>query len=143
MELTIRTLEPGDFRRGFLETLDGLSPTRLTPEEAEAVLADPRRAHTTTWVALLGGRVVGTVSLIVEKKFIHQGGLVGHIEDVAVHAEFRRRGIGSRLVAHATRGAVRLGCYKVVLNCHDPVQPFYRRLGYRRHDYGLRLDVGD
>lgn len=141
MELVIRILEPADIHRGFLETLSALSPPGLTPDEAEALLHDPLRANTTTWVALADGRVAGTVSLVLERKFTHRGGLVGHIEDVAVHPEFRHGRVGSRLVAHATKEAVRLGCYKVVLNCHDAVQSFYCRLGFRQHDYGMRLDV--
>jgi glucosamine-phosphate N-acetyltransferase len=141
MDIHIRELEAPDFRRGFLETLGGLAEIGLTPEEAEAVWRSPQRSHTTTWVAVYGDRVVGTATLIVEQKFIHRGGLVGHIEDVAVHRDFRRCGIGSRLVGHATEQAVIKGCYKVILNCHDPVQPFYRQLGYYRHDYGMRYDA--
>ena len=40
----------------------------------------------------------GNVALLLEKKFIHSGGYIGHIEDVAVHPEFQGHGIGKALI---------------------------------------------
>ena len=141
MHLHIRPLEVNDFYRGFLETLAAVAPVGLTPGEAEAIWHDPERQAVRTFVALDGDRVVGTVSLLVERKFIHRGGRVGHIEEVAVHPDYRGRQIGSRLVEHATEEGVRLGCYKVILNCKENLQEFYGQLGYRRHDCGMRYDA--
>ena len=84
--------------------------------------------------------MVGTASLIVEQKFIHGGGLVGHIEDVAVHKDHWRKGIGTAMVDQLTKLASSMRCYKVILNCFDEFVPFYTRIGYRRHDSGLRFD---
>jgi glucosamine-phosphate N-acetyltransferase len=83
---------------------------------------------------------VGTATLLVEQKFIHHGGKVGHIEDVAVHRDRQLRGIGTRLVKHATEEARKLGCYKVILDCFERLAPFYARLGYRTFNVGMRND---
>lgn len=141
MALLIRELQQADFRRGFLETLGHLAPVDLTPAQAEAIWAGPGRGQMMTWVAELAGRVVGTVTLILEQKFIHAGGVIGHIEDVAVHPEAQGTGVGSQLVQHATNEGVRRGCYKVILNCRESVRPFYEKLGFRQHDFGMRFDA--
>jgi glucosamine-phosphate N-acetyltransferase len=138
--LLIRALQTGDFSNGFLETLGSLAPVDLTPEEAVAIWNKRSTAGIHTVVAEIDGRVAGTASLIVEQKYIHRGGLVGHIEDVAVHSDHLRKGVGSALVEHLTQHACALGCYKVILNCRDRLIPFYNQIGYRRHDSGLRFD---
>jgi glucosamine-phosphate N-acetyltransferase len=140
-DLTIRDLDVADLENGFLETLAFLSEVNLTPQEARPLLEDRCRAGVQTFVAVRGGRVVGTASLVAERKFIHAGGRVGHVEDVAVHRDFQRRGIGTKLVVHAVKRAQALGCYKVILDCFGPVAPFYSRLGFREFNRGLRLDL--
>jgi glucosamine-phosphate N-acetyltransferase len=138
--MRIRALEPADFNRGFFETLGSLAPVDLTPEEAVAILQQRSAVGIHTVVAESDGQIVGTASLIVERKYIHRGGLVGHIEDVSVHSDHWRQGIGTALVERLTRLASSLRCYKVILNCRDHLIPFYSRLGYHRHDSGLRCD---
>jgi glucosamine-phosphate N-acetyltransferase len=129
-----------DLAHGFLEALGSLAEVDLTPVQAALVLQDRARAGVRTFVARDGNRVVGTATLMIEHKFIHRGGKAGHIEDVAVHADVQGRGVGAALVQHAVAEAKRLGCYKVILNCSERVLPFYSRLGFRRHDHGMRLD---
>jgi glucosamine-phosphate N-acetyltransferase len=140
-DLVIRDLDPADLGNGFLETLGFLSAVNLTPENARPVLAEQGRAGVLTFVAVSAGRVVGTASLVAERKFIHAGGRVGHVEDVAVHRDFQRRGIGTKLVVHAVKRAQAMGSYKVILDCFGPIAQFYARLGFREFNRGLRLDL--
>jgi glucosamine-phosphate N-acetyltransferase len=144
MDFEIRELLPSDLSRGFLEALANLAEVGLSPTQAEEVLRERQRSGIRTYVAWdpAAKEIVGTVTVIVERKFIHRGGKVGHIEDVAVRRGFRGKGLGAELVRHATSEARRLGCYKVILNCFDQLAPFYSSLGYRRHDIGMRIDLG-
>ena len=73
--------------------------------------------------------------------FIHAGGWVGHIEDVAVHRDHQKKGIGAALIRHAVDEARKLGCYKVILSCFEDRVAFYEGLGFRPHDVGLRIDL--
>jgi glucosamine-phosphate N-acetyltransferase len=141
MDVEIAELEERDLTAGFLESLASLSEVGLTPAEAIALVRERAQQGVKTYVARIDGRVVGTASLLVERKFIHRGGKVGHIEDVAVHRDTQHRGIGTRLVAHATDEARKLGCYKVILDCFDRLTPFYGRLGYRVFNVGMRIDL--
>jgi glucosamine-phosphate N-acetyltransferase len=144
MEFEIRELQPPDLSRCLLETLASLAEVDLTGQQAEEVLRERQRTGVHTYVALdpASHEVVGTITLLIERKFIHRGGKVGHIEDVAVRRGFRGKGLGAELVRHATSEARRHGCYKVILNCFEQLAPFYASLGYRQHDVGMRIDLG-
>jgi glucosamine-phosphate N-acetyltransferase len=141
-EMRIGELTEADLANGVLEALSSLAEVGLSAAEAGAVFHERQKAGVHTFVARApDGRVAGTATLLVEPKFIHQGGRAGHIEDVAVHPDFQKKGIGAALVRHATEEARKLGCYKVLLNCFDRFAPFYERVGFRRHDLGLRHDL--
>ncbi len=42
--------------------------------------------------------IVGSITAIIEQKFIHNGGKICHIEDVVTRKGFEKLGIGSQLV---------------------------------------------
>jgi glucosamine-phosphate N-acetyltransferase len=140
LDVTVRELAESDLDHGFLDALAALSEVRLTAAEARSVYSE-LAPNLRTYVAVWQGKVVGTTRLLVERKFIHGGGLVGHVEDVAVAAPYQHQGIGTALVRHAVSEAKRLGCYKVILDSFDDLTPFYERLGFRPYNRGLRLDL--
>lgn len=138
--IEVRSLRDDDFENGFLESLAALTNVNLSVEAARSVLSTLPN-HVRTFVAERDGKVVGAATLLIERKFIHGGGQVGHIEDVAVHRNHQRQGIGTALINHATAVARNAGCYKVILDCFDDLVPFYERMGFRPFNRGLRLDL--
>lgn len=57
----------------------------------------------------------------------------GWLYSVAVHADYRRHGLGSSLVRHAEQALTALGCMKINLQItsgNDAVTGFYEALGY-------------
>jgi glucosamine-phosphate N-acetyltransferase len=84
---------------------------------------------------------VGTITLIIEPKIIHNGRPVGHVEDLVVHHEHRGRGLARLLVNTVVSEAQRRHCYKVLLNCDDDHMPLYEKLGFTRRTHGMRLDL--
>lgn len=142
MPVQLRPLEQGDFSRGFLESLAHLAPVDLTPDEAIRIWRGRNAAGVRTVVAVdEAGQIMGTASLILEHKFIHKGGTIGHIEDVAVHPNHEGKGVGSAVVRALIELARHSGCYKVILSCNDQNIAFYSKLGFRRHDNGMRIDL--
>ena len=85
--------------------------------------------------------MIGTASLILEHKFLHRGGTIGHIEDVATHPAHVGKGAGSAVVRALVELARQSGCYKVILSCKDENIAFYSKIGFRRHDNGMRIDL--
>jgi glucosamine-phosphate N-acetyltransferase len=139
--ITIRLMDATDLERGFLEALAALKPIELTQQQAIDVYRHRLKTRIHTYVAEMSGRIAGTASVIIEPKFIHAGGVVGHIEDVAVHPEFQKHGIGRALVAHLLDVCRREKCYKVILDCAEAVIPFYEKLGFHKWERAMRIDL--
>ena len=91
-------------------------------------------------VAELDGKIVGSTTLLIEQKFIHDGGFVGHIEDVVVKKEFEGQEIGMKLVLSLLDVANEKKCYKTILNCEDELIPFYEKIGFKQKSNEMRFD---
>ena len=139
--MEIKRLFAPDITPDFLHTLAALSEVNLTVEEARDVFRERLREGIVTVIAVEDGRVVGTASLLVERKFLHKGSKAGHIEDVAVHPDYQRRGIGKALVMHLSEMAKARGCYKVILDCKDELAEFYQKCGFTRSSCQMRLNL--
>ena len=77
-------------------------------------------------------KLVGMIKLLLEPKLHNGGAYVGHIEDVVVFPEYRKKGIGKMMVTQVTNMCKTFGCYKVVLCCNEPLVSFYEDCGFIR-----------
>jgi len=141
-EIKIREIEEGDLEKGFLETLDFLRNTSdLDKNKANEILKKIKQnSNHIIYVAIDNKKIVGSTTLLIEQKFIHDGGLVGHIEDVVVKKDYERKGIGIKLVTSLLERAKEKNCYKTILDCKDDVKQFYERIGFKRESNGMRYD---
>lgn len=142
-EVIIRELERKDIGNGFLTTLDTLRQTTSNIKKDKALEIfeniNSNQNHIIL-VAQIDGKIIGAATLIIEPKFIHNGSLAGHIEDVVVQEKFQGQGIGEKLTSHLLEIAKKRGCYKTVLNCTDELKPFYEKLGFKQNSNELRLN---
>ena len=142
VEVKIRELEAGDIWNGFLETLDLLKPASgIRREKAEEVFRaiDSNPDHV-VMVAEAEGRIVGTASMFIDQKFIHDGGRAAHLEDFAVLEKYQKLGIGDMLMDALLEISIKKKCYKTVLNCPDHIVPFHLRRGFRIDMNNMRYD---
>jgi glucosamine-phosphate N-acetyltransferase len=140
----VRELEARDLDKGVLSALENLSDMGgLSSADAKGIFRKMKRGNLShVLVAVVdGGEIAGTTTLLVEQKFIHGGGIVGHIEDVAVGRRFEGQGVGSALVRAGLEKAKELGCYKVILDCKPELVGFYERMGFRKYEIGMRIDL--
>jgi ribosomal protein S18 acetylase RimI-like enzyme len=70
-------------------------------------------------------------------------GAKGHLSSVAVDVEWRRQGLGERIVQFLVDEARLLGLERVELHATEAGEGIYRRLGFRDRQGGieLRLDL--
>jgi len=141
-EIIIREIEEDDLKNGFLETLDFLRNTGdLDKNKANEILKKIKQnPDHIIYVAIDNKKIVGSTTLLIEQKFIHDGGLVGHIEDVVVRKDYEGKGIGIKLVTSLLERAKEKNCYKTILDCKDDVKQFYERIGFKRESNGMRYD---
>jgi glucosamine-phosphate N-acetyltransferase len=124
----------------LLRAFAALRESGLTTEEASQILR-ARPENVRTFVLLAEGQVAATATLVVEKKFIHRGGVAGHVEDVATRPEFGGRGYATMLLEHLLAEARAEGCYKFILDCDPELVSFYQRLGCRDCAVCMRIDL--
>jgi len=141
-EIIIREIEEGDLENGFLETLDFLRNTRdLDKNKANEILKKIKQnPNHIIYVAIDNKKIVGSTTLLIEQKFIHDGGLVGHIEDVVVRKDYEGKGIGIKLVMSMLERAKEKNCYKTILDCKDDVKQFYEKIGFKCESNGMRYN---
>jgi glucosamine-phosphate N-acetyltransferase len=113
----VRPLRCSDYHRGFLDVLRVLTTVGDISEEQWADRYNFMGQRSDEYFLIVicdgSGLVVGTGSLIVERKFIHSLGVVGHIEDIAVAKEQQGKKLGLRIIQSLDYIAEQVGCYKV------------------------------
>jgi glucosamine-phosphate N-acetyltransferase len=140
--IVIRELKKEDLGKGFLTTLDSLRKTSSIKKNTAFKIYDKieNNPDHIIVVALLDGKIVGAATLLLESKFIHNGGIVGHIEDVVVDKNYQGQKIGEKIIKYLLEFAKTKGCYKTILDCVDDVKPFYEKLGFKHNANALRFD---
>ncbi|MCJ1453081.1 Glucosamine-phosphate N-acetyltransferase-like protein [Mycoblastus sanguinarius] len=113
---TMRPLKRTDYKSGILDVLRVLTTVGDISEEEWTERYD--------WMAKRGdeyyilvvcdgeGKIVGTGCVMVERKFIHNLGLVGHIEDIVVNKDQQGKKLGLRIIEALDHIAEEVGCYK-------------------------------
>ncbi|EGW33209.1 uncharacterized protein SPAPADRAFT_60539 [Spathaspora passalidarum NRRL Y-27907] len=132
---TFRRLKVTDYSNNYCETLRGLTTVgNISSEQFEDLfnhwtsLPEIYRPHVITDT---NGKVVATGMLLVERKLIHECGLVGHIEDISVYETEQGKKLGIYLVTSLAKLAKEAGCYKVILDCSEENIGFYTKCQFK------------
>ncbi|HEY6535111.1 MAG TPA: GNAT family N-acetyltransferase [Candidatus Nitrosocosmicus sp.] len=147
MQFNLRLLKEDDFLNGFFDTLSNLSEIGDINKNSERIkeifkelsynknfkiiVAEDKENH----------KIIGTATLFIEQKFIHDGGKVGHIEDVAIKKGFQNKGLGKEIIKELIEIAREEKCYKVILDCDEKVSRFYEKIGFKRHSIMMRINI--
>ena len=147
MSFIIRELKEEDFSNGFFETLSNLAEVgkirndlNLAKEILKRIGSD-RNYRIIIAEDKQNRQVIGTATLLIEQKFIHNGGKAGHIEDVATRKGYEGKGIGKKIIEELIKIATENGCYKVILDCNEKVMEFYEKTGFRKQAVMMRIDI--
>ena len=77
------------------------------------------------YLCLIENKVIGIITLIIEKKLIHDGKCVGHIEDLVIDKNYRNKGIARKLLNFVINKSRENNCYKIILDCAEEYIKFY------------------
>jgi len=132
----MRPLRRSDYHGAFLSTLRVLTtvgePTLAEFNQRYDFMASRNDTYYVLVICDSQNVIVGTGAVIVERKFIHSLGLVGHLEDIAVAKDQQGKKLGLRLIQALDYLAKEVGCYKSILDCSEANEGFYVKCGYRR-----------
>lgn len=133
--LVLRPLNRADYKFGYLELLAQLTGVGEISEQQFAGQFDRMRNCLNTYYIIViedrsRSKIVGSATLHVEFKFIHQTSLRGRIEDVVVDDGYRGRQLGKLLLESVKLLARHVGCYKLSLDCKDSMIKYYNSLQF-------------
>lgn len=126
-----RPLVIEDYHKQYLDLLKQLSEVGDISYEKFTMIF-PKLAGIYVIEDLITKKIIGSITLLIEQKIIHNAGRVAHIEDVVISKEYRKCGLGNFMVRQAIQEAEELGCYKVILDCDDRLISFYEKCGLKR-----------
>lgn len=133
MDIVINHLEKGDFKN-YLDLMNQFRPvdTDMTFDNF-CEMYDKIFTCGEIYVARDDNKIIGSITVIYEQKFIHHGAIYAHIEDVVVDNDYQNTGskkglkIGSQLLEYAKQKSSEKNCYKCNLVCSEDLSLFYRK----------------
>jgi glucosamine-phosphate N-acetyltransferase len=126
--LNFRRLEKADYDKNYLELLKQLTTVGDISKEKYETTFDKIGAQ--VWVVEFEGKIIASVSLLLEQKVIHECGIVGHLEDVVVDRDYRKYGLGKFIIERIIKIARERGCYKLIGDCKSELLGFYEKNGF-------------
>ncbi|CEF68877.1 Glucosamine 6-phosphate N-acetyltransferase [Strongyloides ratti] len=142
-EFKLRPLHIDDYNKGYLELLGQLTTTGDVTEtewikrfNSMKSTSDgvPQSYYIAVIEDLTTKKIVGSVTLVIEFKFIHHAGCRGRIEDVVTDKNYRGRRISHILNRTLVSLAKELGVYKLSLECKDSLIGFYGNFGFKKDE---------
>ena len=139
----IRKLEHGDFNKGYIDVLcqlSEISKNLMSENKFNIFIGElPTNIHIFVILDSNKNKIVGTGTIIIESKIIHNFGKVGHIEDIVVDSDYRGGGLGKIIIKYLVDYAKLNNCYKVILMASDENVEFYKKLGLKKKDNSMAL----
>lgn len=136
MLLEIRHLEKEDYCKRYIHLLKQLSTIdedKITKNDFDSFVNNLNDNHQ-IYVIEKDNQIVGSITLIIENKIIHNFGKVCHIEDVVVDKNIRGRSLGKKLLNFAKEFSIKNNCYKIILNCNEKNVIFYENCGFEKKE---------
>ena len=125
--VTYRNLEIND-KNNYLNLIKNFRPINenITTNEFNSIYTNIL-SHGNIIVAELNDKIIGTITTLLEKKFIHNSSIYAYIEDVFIDESYRNKSIGSNLVKKAIDYCKKKNVFKISLNCHENLKDFYEK----------------
>jgi len=143
MSFIIRNLTEFDYDNGYLDILNQLSPININlikkDDFNEYIKNLPNNINIFIIIDEKNNKIVGSGTLLIEHKIIHNLGKVGHIEDVVIDKNYRGLGLGKIIINKLIEEAKINKCYKIILVSNNDNTIFYNKLGFTKKDNSMMI----
>ena len=134
----IRPLQSDDYKHGFFDVLGQLTTVGKVTETTFKKQFNKMKSSNGTYYPTVitekstgdSEKIIGTATLVIERKFIHNCATRGLIEDVVISEKYQDRGLGKLILKTKIELAKSLGCYKITLNCKNGKVDYYKKFGF-------------
>jgi len=89
-------------------------------------------------------KIIGTFTLIICDNLGHGGRSFAIVENVVIHQDYRRIGIGKMMMEKAMEIASSKNCYKLMLSSdikRKGAHIFYEKLGFEQHGISFKVNI--
>ena len=125
--MIIRKLEKSDYKK-YIELINEFRPIELgVTKEIFETIYDTIFLNNIIFVIELNNELIGSITLIIEQKFIHKLSKYGRIEDVIINNKHRGKGYGKKLIKHIVNYCKENCFYKITLTCNEKLISFYEK----------------
>ena len=135
-QMEIRELNEGDLESllKLYEQLDGKN-SGFAVDDARTIWKNEiaENPNIKYFGAVENGKVVSTCFCAIIPNLTRLGGAIGFIENVVTDKDFRKQGLGKKVMEKAIEFAREKNCYKVILESgawRTEAHQFYRNLGF-------------
>lgn len=136
-----RNIEKEDYHREYLELLEQLTIVdkhKISFQNFDHFIGSLSSYHQIiVCMEKSTNKIIGTGTILIEKKIIHGMTNVGHIEDLVVNRNYRGKNIAKNILDGLIELAIKNKCYKIILNCCDDLEKFYQKVGFEKR--GLEM----
>lgn len=135
--MDFREIKVQDYNE-VLTLVNHFQKTQFTKEQfADFILQN--NSH--TMVLVNSDKIIGIATIIIEQKLIHNYKMVGHIEDVIVHKDYRGNGYGKILINNLVNFAKTTypHIYKIILDCNSDNIGFYKKCGFEQKNKQMSI----
>lgn len=134
MNINIRELSLDDYE-DYIKLINQLRPIGYDISKEKYInLFNTIFQNNKIFVATIDNNIIGSITLIIEQKFIHNCSIYTRIEDLIVDNNYRNNKIGKQLVKHAIDYSKELNAFKITLTCKKNLQSFYEKNNFEEYD---------
>lgn len=128
----IRLIEYLDYYKSYMDIINTFtgSVEEISYDNFCKAVDSIRNQNAYIYVIEEDNIIIGTIKVIIEYKLHNNLRSVAHIEDVVVHKDYRKRGLGTLLIEHAKEVSNSYNCYKIILSCNMNNIEFYKNRGF-------------
>ena len=83
--------------------------------------------------------ILGVITALYERKLIHNGGIVCHIEDLVVDKNYRNKKIATKLLNYVIEDAKQKSAYKIILDCTPEMMYYYEHFNFEEKNVQMAL----
>ena len=116
-----------EFFYNYLTLLNEFRETKFSKEFLLEFINSLPKNHNVFLLFDKENNIIGTITVILERKLINNGKLVCHIEDLIICKSYKNQGYGSKFLDFIKQYAREKNCYKIILNCNIDIKKFYEK----------------
>ena len=133
--LIMRPLQRDDFNKNYMQLLSQLTEIGDVNQADFEKRFDLMKSSLNTYYInvvedLTQKKIVASLTLVYEQKFIRNTSARGRIEDVVVDKDYRGKQLSKMLLDISCQLSHLLGCYKLSLECKDPLKKLYEQFDF-------------